>query len=113
MSKRFASADLPDRIPVFPLPGALLLPRARLPLNIFEPRYLAMLDDTLKTDQWQLLESVYRLKGQSKVLSLDAPRLTCRPTSTMPLTAPTNVRSVLSSAGRVIPSVSLALALTS
>lgn len=43
------SADLPDVIPVFPLPGALLLPRARLPLHLFEPRYLAMLDDTLKT----------------------------------------------------------------
>lgn len=43
------AADLPDTIPVFPLPGALLLPRARLPLHIFEPRYLAMLDDTLKT----------------------------------------------------------------
>lgn len=41
--------DLPDTIPVFPLPGALLLPRARLPLHIFEPRYLAMLDDALKT----------------------------------------------------------------
>jgi Lon protease-like protein len=37
-------------IPVFPLPGALMLPRSRLPLNIFEPRYLAMLDDALKTD---------------------------------------------------------------
>lgn len=45
-----SSIDLPDTIPVFPLPGALLLPRARLPLQIFEPRYLAMLDDTLKTD---------------------------------------------------------------
>jgi Lon protease-like protein len=43
------AADLPDTIPVFPLPGALLLPRARLPLHIFEPRYLQMLDDTLKT----------------------------------------------------------------
>ncbi len=43
--------DLPDLIPVFPLPGALLLPRARLPLHIFEPRYLAMLDDCLKTPQ--------------------------------------------------------------
>ena len=42
--------DLPETIPVFPLPGALLLPRARLPLHIFEPRYLAMLDDTMKTD---------------------------------------------------------------
>jgi Lon protease-like protein len=49
MAKSFSLADLPDSIPVFPLPGALLLPRARLPLNIFEPRYLAMLDDTLKT----------------------------------------------------------------
>ena len=41
--------DLPAIIPVFPLPGALLLPRAKLPLHIFEPRYLAMLDDTMKT----------------------------------------------------------------
>ena len=43
------AADLPDTIPVFPLPGALLLPRARLPLHIFEPRYLAMLDDCMKS----------------------------------------------------------------
>jgi uncharacterized protein len=42
-------ADLPETIPIFPLPGALLLPRARLPLHIFEPRYLAMLDDCMKT----------------------------------------------------------------
>lgn len=42
--------DLPGLIPIFPLPGALLLPRSRLPLHIFEPRYLAMIDDTLKTD---------------------------------------------------------------
>ncbi|MEL6464083.1 MAG: LON peptidase substrate-binding domain-containing protein [Pseudomonadota bacterium] len=42
-------ADLPGMIPVFPLPGALLLPRARLPLHIFEPRYLQMFDDALKT----------------------------------------------------------------
>jgi len=41
--------DLPDTIPIFPLPGALLLPRARLPLHIFEPRYMAMVDDVLKT----------------------------------------------------------------
>ena len=49
MSQMISVADLPDTIPVFPLPGALLLPRARLPLHIFEPRYLAMLDDALKT----------------------------------------------------------------
>ncbi|MCL3881369.1 LON peptidase substrate-binding domain-containing protein [Marivita sp. GX14005] len=42
-------ADLPGTIPVFPLPGALLLPRARLPLHLFEPRYLQMFEDTLKT----------------------------------------------------------------
>lgn len=41
--------DLPEIIPVFPLPGALLLPRSRLPLHLFEPRYLAMLEDVLKT----------------------------------------------------------------
>jgi hypothetical protein len=39
--------DLPETFPVFPLTGALLLPRGRLPLNIFEPRYLAMTDDAL------------------------------------------------------------------
>lgn len=44
-------ADLPDLLPVFPLPGALLLPRSRLPLHIFEPRYLQMLEDALKTPQ--------------------------------------------------------------
>jgi Lon protease-like protein len=41
-------SDLPEIIPVFPLPGALLLPRGQLPLNIFEPRYLAMIDDSLR-----------------------------------------------------------------
>lgn len=40
-------SDLPPRIPLFPLRGAILLPRATLPLNVFEPRYLAMLDDAL------------------------------------------------------------------
>jgi Lon protease-like protein len=39
--------DLPGVIPVFPLPGALLLPRGQMPLNIFEPRYLAMVDAAL------------------------------------------------------------------
>ncbi len=38
---------LPDTLPIFPLAGVLLLPRARLPLNIFEPRYLAMTRDAM------------------------------------------------------------------
>jgi Lon protease-like protein len=41
-------AELPATIPVFPLPGALLLPRGRLPLNIFEPRYLQMIEDAIR-----------------------------------------------------------------
>jgi hypothetical protein len=41
-------ADLPKIIPVFPLSGALLLPRGQMPLNIFEPRYLAMVDDAFR-----------------------------------------------------------------
>jgi uncharacterized protein len=40
-------AALPDTLPIFPLTGVLLLPRGRLPLNIFEPRYLAMTRDAL------------------------------------------------------------------
>lgn len=42
-----AITDLPAEIPIFPLGGALLFPGASLPLNIFEPRYLAMVDDAL------------------------------------------------------------------
>jgi Lon protease-like protein len=59
------AADLPGTIPVFPLPGALMLPRARLPLHIFEPRYLAMLDDALKTPQ-RLIGMVQPLDSPAK-----------------------------------------------
>ena len=41
--------DLPGVIAIFPLPGALLLPRGQMPLNIFEPRYLAMIDDAMRS----------------------------------------------------------------
>ena len=44
-------ADLPEILPVFPLPGALLLPRADLPLNIFESRYLEMISDALSGER--------------------------------------------------------------
>ena len=39
---------LPEILPIFPLPGAMLLPHGRMPLNIFEPRYLKMIMDSLK-----------------------------------------------------------------
>ncbi len=65
------AADLPGTIPVFPLPGALLLPRARLPLHIFEPRYLAMLDDCLKTrDRLIGMVQPYEQNGQSALHSI-------------------------------------------
>jgi uncharacterized protein len=47
-SEYHGPGDLPEVIPVFPLSGALLLPRGQMPLNIFEPRYLEMVDDALR-----------------------------------------------------------------
>ena len=44
-------SDLPARLAIFPLRGAILLPRATLPLNIFEPRYLQMVDDVMSGDR--------------------------------------------------------------
>jgi Lon protease-like protein len=43
--------DLPDEVPVFPLTGVLLLPSGNMPLNLFEPRYLAMFEDALAGDR--------------------------------------------------------------
>jgi len=44
-------ADLPKELALFPLRGAILLPRATLPLNVFEPRYLALIDDSLSASR--------------------------------------------------------------
>src|SRR5438045_9065377 len=51
MSARSGGAALPAILPVVPLTGVLLLPRGRLPLNIFEPRYLAMIRDALGAER--------------------------------------------------------------
>lgn len=52
MSSPFHSfSDLPATMPLFPLSGVVLLPRGALPLNVFEPRYLKMVDDALKGDR--------------------------------------------------------------
>jgi hypothetical protein len=45
------TSDLPARIPIFPLGGAVLYPRSALPLNVFEPRYLNMIDDVIAGDR--------------------------------------------------------------
>jgi uncharacterized protein len=52
MSRRYhAYSDLPHSLPLFPLTGAVLLPRGQLPLNIFEPRYLEMVEYALQGDR--------------------------------------------------------------
>ncbi len=50
MSKYINISDYPKNIPIFPLGGILLLPKSRLPLNIFEPKYLKMIEDVLATE---------------------------------------------------------------
>jgi uncharacterized protein len=45
------AGELPTSLPIFPLPCALLLPRSELPLNIFEPRYIAMVDHALRSNR--------------------------------------------------------------
>ncbi|MBL4618986.1 MAG: LON peptidase substrate-binding domain-containing protein [Alphaproteobacteria bacterium] len=47
LPRAFSSSRLPETIPLFPLPNAIVLPGGQLPLNIFEPRYLRMVDDAL------------------------------------------------------------------
>ena len=49
MNHAYGLDELPSVFPVFPLAGALLLPRGDLPLNVFEPRYMTMMDDALKS----------------------------------------------------------------
>ena len=44
--------NLPEIIPIFPLDKCVLLPKAILPLNIFEPRYLEMIDDAMKKNKY-------------------------------------------------------------
>jgi uncharacterized protein len=52
LSERYRNlADLPRRVPIFPLRRTIVLPRVSLPLTIFEPRYLAMLDDAISGDR--------------------------------------------------------------
>ncbi len=47
MTKKIIYKELPDILPIFPLPGVIILPNGNLPLNIFEPRYISMVEDAL------------------------------------------------------------------
>jgi Lon protease-like protein len=70
--KIFKASDLPEIIPIFPLSGALLLPRANLPLQLFEPKYLQMLEDALKTPNRLIgmVQSYRDAQGMSKLHSI-------------------------------------------
>ncbi len=65
------TADLPQTIPLFPLPGAILFPRAAMPLNIFEPRYLNMVDDALAGDRLigMIQPALHAERGERPTLS--------------------------------------------
>lgn len=63
-------ADLPDALPIFPLSGAVIMPGVQLPLNIFEPRYLNMVQDALASDHLLGL-----LQPRSEDLEAETPRL--------------------------------------
>ena len=47
MTKKINYKELPEILPIFPLPGVIVLPQGNLPLNIFEPRYISMVEDVL------------------------------------------------------------------
>jgi len=64
-------SDLPHSLPLFPLSGVLLLPRGQLPLNVFEPRYLEMVDYALAGDR--LIGMIQPAESEDKVAT---PRLT-------------------------------------
>ena len=67
MPRRYhAYSDLPGSLPLFPLTGAVLLPRGQLPLNIFEPRYLEMVDYALQGDR--LIGMIQPSESEDKVL---------------------------------------------
>lgn len=71
LSRYRSLSDLPDVIPVFPLGGVLLLPRAQLPLNVFEPRYLAMVDHALAGDR---LIGIIQPDGEAAIAVQSDPR---------------------------------------
>ena len=57
--------NLPDKIPLFPLTGVLLLPNARLPLNIFEKKYLKMVEDVLATEM-RIIGMIQKISDQNE-----------------------------------------------
>ena len=61
---------LPPKIPIFPLTGALLLPYGQLPLNIFEPRYVALTEDALGADRFMGMIQPHGTERETVAVSL-------------------------------------------
>jgi Lon protease-like protein len=74
MSERPGGTALPLILPIFPLTGVLLLPRGRLPLNIFEPRYLAMTREWNEQAARKQLVKFFEIMGSADPLTLSARR---------------------------------------
>ena len=55
--------DLPEKIPIFPLSNFIIFPETTVPLNIFEPRYIEMIDDSMKTNR---IIGIVQPKNQKK-----------------------------------------------
>ena len=68
-------SDLPHSLPLFPLTGAVLLPRGQLPLNIFEPRYLEMVDYALQGNR--LIGMIQPTESEDKVLRPQLSQVGC------------------------------------
>jgi len=60
--------NLPDTIPIFPLSGVIFFPKTNLPLNIFEPRYLTLINDCIKSDKYMGL--IQSKKNTSDIYSI-------------------------------------------
>ena len=76
MPRRYhAYSDLPKSLPLFPLGGAVLLPRGGLPLNIFEPRYLEMVDYALMGDR--LIGMIQPTEHEDQVLTPKLSQVGC------------------------------------
>ena len=76
MRRRYLTiADLPQTLPVFPLTGVLLLPRSALPLNIYEPRYLEMIDDVLSGNR--LIGMIQPTESEETVLRPKLSQIGC------------------------------------
>ena len=87
MTDRYHSLDdMPPSLPVFPLTGVLLLPRGALPLNVFEPRYLALVDAALSGNR--LIGLIQPTENEEETLKPEARPASAAPGASSPSAKP-------------------------